>query len=795
MFTTISALILLMVFPSTAFAAASLFLDTPSKTVYRTASFTVTVNVNSGGQPTNSYQARVTYDSNMILPISATSSGTICTLFIVNPTLTASEATVTCGLANPGYSGSAGRLMNLTFSAAKAGTTTLNIDNGSSKILANDGLGTNVMGSSSGLTINIIERPPSAVVIPTPTITSEIGESGTWTSADQIVMKWNKPTGATKFSFLLTTDKNAKPSLDPAKLVSDLTTTLKDLAEGEYYFKVVASNGEEFSDIATYTFNVDRSSPESLDLVIQPSAENPIDTAPIIGFNATDKGSGISRYSISIDGGDFFDSTPPYSFEEITGGEHTITVRAYDLTGNFTEKTLTFSVIRIPPPVIQVPFADSVVQINGMLSISGTGERGTVVLIYLDGELIGTAQVNNEGIFLFDHRTAISDGGHELYVVSRNPGGVLSASSDITNITIQNTLAPVASQSIVDQIKDSNILTICMGTGFVLVIFFILLLFRRRKEVDEIEDRLNEARLEVDQELQNIERKLRDEIEKEPLLGNAQGKKLEHAVSSAIDSTDKAITTLLHPDRIVGAKKQKNISHKKKIKPRSVNPTEVSDHLSTKSSEDVTTVPVRLSGNGSSITPELTRPQDTPDMSTNPYGTITGEQISERSRPSAGLSDDLRSSSLTPVNGVSTLSTTSTPADQRSDTPISTDLPSETVIPPDQRSDTPISTDLPSETVIPQNTLSETLTTVDQHLSDLIKLDSDNSYDQTDQRIASSNTDLSEITPSSNETKDQQPISTDIYGNVSSQTKGRDDLDPSKKPIQGNNTPFPPSYQ
>lgn len=49
--------------------------------------------------------------------------------------------------------------MNLTFSAAKAGTTTLNIDNGSSKILANDGLGTNVMGSSSGLTINIIERP------------------------------------------------------------------------------------------------------------------------------------------------------------------------------------------------------------------------------------------------------------------------------------------------------------------------------------------------------------------------------------------------------------------------------------------------------------------------------------------------------------------------------------------------------------------------------------------------------------------------------------------------------------
>lgn len=59
-------------------------------------------------------------------------------------------------------------------------------------------------------------------------------------------------------------------------------------------------------------------------------------TAPIVSFATTDS-DGVDHYEVKIDSGSFSTQTSPYQLPTLSEGEHTITVRAFDLVGNFTD--------------------------------------------------------------------------------------------------------------------------------------------------------------------------------------------------------------------------------------------------------------------------------------------------------------------------------------------------------------------------------------------------------------------------------------------------------------------------
>ena len=75
-------------------------------------------------------------------------------------------------------------------------------------------------------------------------------------------------------------------------------------------------------------------------------------STPSIAFSSIDS-VGVFSYQVKIDSGDFSTQISPYTTPALTEGSHTITVRAYDAAGNYTDGTATV-VIDLTAPVITI---------------------------------------------------------------------------------------------------------------------------------------------------------------------------------------------------------------------------------------------------------------------------------------------------------------------------------------------------------------------------------------------------------------------------------------------------------
>ncbi|UCE37748.1 MAG: Ig-like domain-containing protein [Thermoplasmata archaeon] len=81
---------------------------------------------------------------------------------------------------------------------------------------------------------------------------------------------------------------------------------------------------------------IDATSPNSFTPIADPS-DWTYNSQPTISFSTTDATSGIDHYEVSIDYGGFFSRTSPYTLSPQSDGIHTITVRAFDLAGNYKD--------------------------------------------------------------------------------------------------------------------------------------------------------------------------------------------------------------------------------------------------------------------------------------------------------------------------------------------------------------------------------------------------------------------------------------------------------------------------
>jgi hypothetical protein len=130
--------------------AATLYFSPSSGSHDIGSDFNVTVGVNTAGVAINAAQATVSFPTNLLEVRSVAKSGTL-TLWPIEPSYSNSSGTISFagGLPNPGYTGSGGSIITITFRGKAEGTASVTL--GSASVLKNDGLGTNVYsGSNSG---------------------------------------------------------------------------------------------------------------------------------------------------------------------------------------------------------------------------------------------------------------------------------------------------------------------------------------------------------------------------------------------------------------------------------------------------------------------------------------------------------------------------------------------------------------------------------------------------------------------------------------------------------------------
>ncbi len=138
--------------------ASSLFFNTPPKVVEEGDRLTVDVRVESVGTPINAVSGALAYPADLLRAVSVSKNNSIVNLWTREPKILRDRVVFEGVIMNPGFQSGSGLILRVTFEAKKAGTAILDFSEGA--LLANDGLGTNVLVSLNSTNFKIIARKP-----------------------------------------------------------------------------------------------------------------------------------------------------------------------------------------------------------------------------------------------------------------------------------------------------------------------------------------------------------------------------------------------------------------------------------------------------------------------------------------------------------------------------------------------------------------------------------------------------------------------------------------------------------
>src|SRR3989344_6704130 len=117
----------------------------PSTGSYRVGeSFSVIVNLNTGGESVNASTGQINFDNSKLQVVSLGYSQSIFSLWTDNPSCSNPAGTINFsgGVPSPGFTGASGSILRITFKGKASGQAPVNFLSGS--VLANDGQVTNI---------------------------------------------------------------------------------------------------------------------------------------------------------------------------------------------------------------------------------------------------------------------------------------------------------------------------------------------------------------------------------------------------------------------------------------------------------------------------------------------------------------------------------------------------------------------------------------------------------------------------------------------------------------------------
>lgn len=440
-------------FMSVTLAHAATLSLSPSTGVYNSGStFTVRVMVNSAGKPINAAEGTLSFNPSELSVVSANRNGSIFNLWVAEPTVSGGSISFSGGLPS-GYTGAAGNIMTVTFKAKGSGPAKVNFSSGS--VLANDGMGTNVLTSMSGGTYTIQVAAPSPApeevvveyVAPANTPAAPVVTSSThddqkkWYSAKEAVLNWNLPGDVVAIRTLLDTRATAIPTKvydSPVK-----TLTLNEMPEGVSYFHIQFKNKDGWGKVTNYRLAVDSQKPTEIKIsqIENADANNPEQQLKVDVVEVT---SLVKRFKVQIDSGEAVEmlrdtATGTLKLPALGPGYHTVIIEAFDEAGNSIIGNYSFSIESFEKPT----FTEYPNEINEQVIpvIKGKTRPNANVEITLTklGAEPATFKVtsDNDGVFTFIPEGKFSNGVYEIKARATDQYGAQSLDSDTIRIAVQ----------------------------------------------------------------------------------------------------------------------------------------------------------------------------------------------------------------------------------------------------------------------------------------------------------------------------------------------------------------------
>lgn len=366
-----AAFLFLSALPAAA-EAATLYISPSSGSYAVGAAFSASVYVSSADQAMNAASGGISFPKDKLEVTSISKAGSIFSLWVQEPAFSNSTGFINFEgiVLNPGFRGSGGKILTISFKAKSAGQASLYFSSGS--CLANDGAGTNILTGMGSANYQLSaasvspetpteqtpekNRPPPPGVPAAPKVFSSTHpDSNKWYNNKNPRFSWTLPAGVTGVSFYF----SQSPTSNPGPVSDGLfaSKSYEKVEDGVWYFHIKMKNSAGWGPITHFRIQVDTQPPEPFAIKFFHGKET-TDVSPIIIFNTIDALSGIDHYQIRVGENGPFSAGPgsatsnPYTLPPQEPGKRTVSVQAYDKAGNSTTETEEFEILPLEPPKI-----------------------------------------------------------------------------------------------------------------------------------------------------------------------------------------------------------------------------------------------------------------------------------------------------------------------------------------------------------------------------------------------------------------------------------------------------------
>ncbi len=410
--------------------------------------YTATLQVKSPATSINAVSGTLTFPTDLISVVSLSRTGSIVNFWAQEPTFSNTIGTVNFEgvIMSPGFTGSQGKILQVTFRAKHTGSGVIKLTNGS--VLANDGEGTNVLALLGEAKLVVTSTPQATgEVAPTSELRAPSIVSIThpdplqWYQARDIRVSWQIPNGVTKVFAGINQKEDTVPVIATRGLRDYFE--LHNAHDGVWYAHVKLATTSALSPTAHFKIQIDTTAPETFTF-------EEVDTNDgargHFTLSATDATSGVAEYRFSIDGEPYQsvstkETKDTYTTPVLALGTHTIVGSVFDRAGNSSSKTLTFKTSGLMTPEI-TEFPDSVKK-DTSFEIKGHGDTniGVTISMYKDGvEMLSqTTQTDEQGNFVVQVVQKLTSGVYELSAQEKE-NQITSERSTPVSIHIKNGL-------------------------------------------------------------------------------------------------------------------------------------------------------------------------------------------------------------------------------------------------------------------------------------------------------------------------------------------------------------------
>lgn len=320
-------------------AGASFFLSPAQGNYFVDSTFEVSILLNTGGTSINAVDAELTFPADKLQVVNPTVSKSFIEIWTNGPSYSNTSGTLSFqgGIPSPGVNVSAGVVSTVQFRAKSAGKAVIKFSD-SSKVLANDGNGTNILSSKGQATLNVQLPAPAGPIVSSPSHEDQ----NKWYRNRTVTLVWESPDGAKEFSYVLDNNPTTLPEQTTNITTTQLSTEVK--SDGIWYFHIRGKNGTGWGGVTHYSLKIDSTSPASFTPQLERKTIAP-STRDVVKFTTTDALSGLDHYEVKIinknaTGSDtvfFTEQQSPYQLPELGLGSYQVIVRAYDVAGNYTD--------------------------------------------------------------------------------------------------------------------------------------------------------------------------------------------------------------------------------------------------------------------------------------------------------------------------------------------------------------------------------------------------------------------------------------------------------------------------